>query len=170
MPEQSFQEAYVEQLRDIYSAESQLVEALPKIAEAVDTTELKEAVKKHLKETKGHIERLEKVFEMLEEKPEGKTCKAMKGLIAEGEEALKEMEAGPVRDAAIIVAAQKVEHYEIAAYGSVVTWAEQLGMTDHAQILEDTLEEEKATDDILTQIAESVVNLDAEEETAATSR
>lgn len=169
MPEQNFQEAYVEQLRDIYSAETQLVKALPKIAEAVDTPELKKAVQTHLKQTEGHVERLEQVFEMLGEDPEGKTCKAMKGLLAEGEETLKEMEAGPVRDAAIIVAAQKVEHYEIAAYGSVITWAEQLGMADQAEVLADTLEEEKQTDDLLTQIAESVVNIDAEEEAAATA-
>jgi ferritin-like metal-binding protein YciE len=158
---ETLKELYVEELRDLYNAENQLIKALPKMAKGASSDELKEAFEKHLEQTKGHVQRLEQVFEELGEKTKGKTCQAMKGLIEEGSEVLKADGEDSVLDAAIIVAAQKVEHYEIASYGTIRTWANLLGKTDVAALFEDTLEEEKEADLKLTDIAESFVNAEA---------
>ncbi|MDB5391430.1 MAG: hypothetical protein JWM11_7076 [Planctomycetaceae bacterium] len=147
-----------DQLQDIYSAENQLVEALPKMAEAARSPDLRQAFEDHLEETKGHVERLKSIFQRLGVSAGGKTCKAMQGLIAEGEEVISEDAAPMVHDAALISAAQRVEHYEIAAYGCVRTFATQLGDDETASILEETLEEETAADEKLTDLAMSGLN------------
>lgn len=148
----------IDQLRDIYNAESQLTKALPKMAKAATNPELREAFETHLKQTEEHVNRLEQVFESLGEKAKGKTCAAMKGLVEEGAEAIKEDAEANVKDAALIAAAQRVEHYEIAAYGTVRTYAQQLGHKAAAALLDKTLQEEGDTDKLLTKIAESHVN------------
>ena len=148
----------LEQLRDLYNAEAQLTKALPKMAKAAKNPELKEAFQKHLAQTEEHVNRLEQVFESLGEKAKGKTCHAMKGLIDEGKEAIDEEAMDSVRDAALIAAAQRVEHYEIAGYGTVRTYAERLGHKEAAELLQQTLDEEGETDKLLTQIAETCVN------------
>ena len=167
----TLQQLYTDELRDLYNAENQLLKALPKMAKAASSEELKEAFEKHLEQTKGHVERLEQVFEELGEKPKGKTCRAMKGLIEEGSEILEEDGEESVLDAGIIVAAQKVEHYEIAGYGSVRTFAHLLGKDKSADLLQTTLDEESETNEILNKLAESVVNPEAlmESELAGTS-
>ena len=167
----TLQKLYTDELRDLYNAENQLLKALPKMAKAASSEELKEAFEKHLEQTKGHVERLEQVFEELGEKPKGKTCRAMKGLIEEGSEILEEDGEESVLDAGIIVAAQKVEHYEIAGYGSVRTFAHLLGKDKSAALLQTTLDEESETNEILNKLAESVVNPEAlmESELAGTS-
>jgi len=147
-----------EELRDIYDAEKQLTKALPKLAKKATHEELKAAFQQHLGQTEQHIERLEQVFESLELPAKGKKCDGMRNLIKEGEEMLAEAEDDATRDAVMIAAAQKVEHYEIASYGTMRTWANLLGHDDVAQLLEETLNEEKETDQNLTQIAESFVN------------
>jgi ferritin-like metal-binding protein YciE len=152
---------YINELRDLYNAENQLVKALPKMAKGASSEELKDAFEKHLKQTKSHVERLEEVFEDLGEKPKGKTCKAMKGLIEEGSEILHEDGEESVIDAGIIVAAQKVEHYEIAGYGSVRTFAQLLGRDRSAELLQTTLDEESETNETLNQLAEGIVNPEA---------
>lgn len=156
-------ETFLEELKDVYDAEKQLVKALPKVAKAAEHEDLKHAIEAHLEETEGHVERLEKVFEMLGKKAAAKKCKAMKGLLEEGEELISE-KAG---DAALICAAQKVEHYEIAAYGSLSAWAKSLGEQEAADLLEGTLGEEKEADEKLTSIAESSVNVEQSEGEAA---
>lgn len=156
----SLHKLYVEELRDIYSAENQLVKALPKMAKGASHEELKQAFEDHLEQTEGHVERLEEIFKRLDEKPTGKTCKAMKGLIEEGSEILKEDGDESVIDAALIGAAQKVEHYEIASYGTVRTFAELLGEEEAAALLQETLDEEGETDKLLTELAETVVNVE----------
>jgi len=153
-------ETFLEELADLYDAEKQLVKALPKMAKAAQNQQLKEGFEEHLGETEEHVNRLEQVFENIGERAKGKKCKAMKGLVEEGEELIKE-KAG---DAALICAAQKVEHYEIAAYGSLKTWARMLEENEAADLLEETLEEEKATDEKLTELAESTVNEGENEE------
>jgi ferritin-like metal-binding protein YciE len=157
----TLQKLYTDELRDLYNAENQLLKALPKMAKAASSEELKDAFEKHLEQTKGHVERLEQVFEELGEKPKGKTCRAMKGLIEEGSEILEEDGEESVLDAGIIVAAQKVEHYEIAGYGSVRTFAHLLGKDKSAELLQTTLDEESETNEILNKLAESVVNPEA---------
>jgi len=157
----TLQQLYTDELRDLYNAENQLLKALPKMAKAASSEELKDAFEKHLEQTKGHVERLEQVFEGLGEKPKGKTCRAMKGLIEEGSEILKQEGDGSVIDAGIIVAAQKVEHYEIAGYGSVRAFAHLLGQNDAAELLQATLDEESETNELLNRLAESVVNPEA---------
>ncbi len=157
----TLRDLYVEQLRDLYSAETQLVEALPKMAEKAAHPKLKQAMESHLDETRQHVERLERIFESLDEKPEGETCQAMKGLIKEGQEMLKKRGDDDVRDAGIIAAAQRVEHYEISGYGTVATYAEMLGRTEDHDILGQTLSEEKSTDQKLNRLAKQVVNVDA---------
>jgi ferritin-like metal-binding protein YciE len=159
------QKLYTDELRDLYNAENQLMKALPKMAKAASSEELKDAFEKHLEQTKGHVERLEQVFEELGEKPKGKTCRAMKGLIEEGSEILKEDGEDSVIDAGIIVAAQKVEHYEIAGYGSVRTFAHLLGQNKAAELLQTTLDEEAETNQLLNRLAESIVNPEALMET-----
>jgi ferritin-like metal-binding protein YciE len=161
----TLQKLYISELRDLYSAETQLVKALPKMAKGASSPELKDAFEQHLEQTKGHVERLEQLFEQLGESPRGKTCHAMKGLIEEGSEILKEEGEDSVLDAGIIVAAQKVEHYEIASYGSVRTFANLLGKDEEAKLLQSTLDEEAETNQILTQLAESIVNPEALSET-----
>jgi ferritin-like metal-binding protein YciE len=156
---------YVSELRDLYNAENQLLKALPKMAKAASSEELKDGFEKHLEQTKGHVERLEQIFEGLDENPKGKTCKAMKGLIEEGSEILKEDGEESVLDAGIIVAAQKVEHYEMAGYGSVRTFAQLLGQNKAAELLQTTLDEESETNEILNKLAEGVVNPEALRET-----
>src|SRR5215831_7404103 len=158
---ETLKELYVNELRDLYNAENQLLKALPKMAKAASSDELKDAFEKHLEQTKGHVERLEQVFERLGEKAKGKTCRAMKGLIEEGSEILKQEGDGSVIDAGIIVAAQKVEHYEIAGYGSVRTFAHLLGQNKAAELLQATLDEESETNELLNRLAESVVNPEA---------
>ncbi len=150
------EDLFIDSLKDIYSAEKQAVRIYPKLAKAISSDELKQALQTHLEETKGQIERLDRIFEVLEKRAGGKTCEGMKGLIEEGQEHAEEIEAGPVRDAALIGAAQRMEHYEIAAYGTVVALAKARGENEIVNLLNETLEEEKATDQKLTEVAESV--------------
>ena len=157
----TLQKLYTDELRDLYNAENQLLKALPKMAKGASSEELKEAIDKHLEQTKGHVQRLEQVFEQLGEKAKGKTCRAMKGLIEEGSEILEEDGDDSVIDAGIIVAAQKVEHYEIASYGSVRTFANLLGQKKAAELLQATLDEESEANELLNKLAESVVNPEA---------
>jgi ferritin-like metal-binding protein YciE len=152
---------YMDELRDLYNAENQLLKALPKMAKAASSEELKDAFEKHLGQTKSHVERLEEVFEELGEKPKGKTCRAMKGLIEEGSEILHKDGEESVIDAGIIVAAQKVEHYEIAGYGSVRTFAQLLGQDKSADLLQTTLDEESEANELLNKLAEDIVNPEA---------
>jgi ferritin-like metal-binding protein YciE len=156
MPNDSFKELYVEELKDLYSAENQLVKALPKMAKAASSYELRQGFEEHLEQTKGHMQRLEKVFQALEETPKGKKCEGMEGLIAEGAEVMEEDFEGSLMDAALIGAAQRVEHYEIAAYGTVCAFAKELGETEQASLLTKTLEEEKETDEKLTELAQQI--------------
>jgi len=158
---ESLRELFVEELKDLYSAEKQLVKALPKMAKAATSPKLKAGFTKHLEETKEHVSRLEQVFEMLEASPRGKHCKAMEGLVEEGKEVMEEDMEPDVMDAALIAAAQRVEHYEMAGYGCVRTYADLLGETKCSQILQKTLNEEGATDKKLTELAETI-NVDAE--------
>jgi ferritin-like metal-binding protein YciE len=147
---------YIDELKDLYSAETQLVKALPKMAKAASSDELRQGFEEHLEQTRGHVERLEKVFKTLGESPKGKTCKAMQGLIEEGAEVIEEDFEGSLMDAALIGAAQRVEHYEIAAYGTVCAFAKELGESDQAELLSETLDEEKETDEKLTELAEQI--------------
>src|SRR6266436_4187368 len=149
----TLQKLYTSELRDLYNAENQLLKALPKMAKAASSEELKDAFEKHLEQTKSHVERLERVFEELDEKPKGKTCRAMKGLVEEGSEILQQDGEESVLDAGIIVAAQKVEHYEIAGYGSVRTFAHLLGQDKAAERLQTTLDEESETNELLNRLA-----------------
>lgn len=151
-------ELYVDELRDLYSAELQLVAALPKIAEATTAPELKTAIEDHLGQTKGQIKRLDKIFQELGESSGGETCDAMKGLLKEGSKLIETVAQGPVRDAALIGAAQKVEHYEMAGYGTARTFAQLLGHENHVDLLQETLDEEAGANDMLTEIAEQIVN------------
>lgn len=146
----------IDELKDIYDAEHQMTKALPKMAKAASSTELKNGFEQHLSQTEKHIEHLEQVFEILGEKKGRKTCVAMEGLVKEGEELIKENKKGDVLDAALIVAAQKVEHYEMAAYGSVRTYAQLMGYKDAAKLLQITLDEEGAADEKLTRMAQSL--------------
>lgn len=158
---ESLQDLLVDELKDLYSAEKQLVKAIPKMAKNAASDELREAFTSHLEETKTQVERLEDIFKRLDAGTRGKKCKAMEGLIEEGAELLKEEGDASVKDAAIIAAAQKVEHYEIAGYGCARTFAERLGLNDIAAILQESLDEEGNADKKLTQIAEGVVNEEA---------
>jgi ferritin-like metal-binding protein YciE len=151
-------ELFLDELADLLNAETQLTKALPKMAKAAQSEELRDAINSHLEETEGHVDRLKQVFESLDEKPKSKTCQAMKGLIEEGSELLQELKGKSTIDAGIIAAAQKVEHYEIASYGTVRAWAEQMDHEEAVRLLEETLNEEKTADDKLTQIAETVAN------------
>jgi ferritin-like metal-binding protein YciE len=186
MSAENLREALVEEIRDIYNAEKQLVKALPKMAKGAESDELREAFEKHLGETEGQVTRLERVFELLDEKPRGKHCAGMAGIVEEGSEKLQEDMEGSVLDACLIASAQKVEHYEISAYGSAIAWAEALGLNEVVEVLNETLEEEMAADEKLSALAESGINQaatagesedgedmedeDEEEETRASSR
>ena len=155
-------ELYIDELKDLYSAENQLVKALPKMAKAASSAELRQGFEKHLKQTQGQVRRLEKIFQALGESPKGKKCKGMEGLIEEGSEVMEEDYEGSVMDAALIAAAQRVEHYEIAGYGTVRSMAETLGEDTHVSLLEQTLDEEKETDEKLTELA-GQINTQAKE-------
>lgn len=156
MKVESIEDLFLDELKDLYSAEKQITKALPKMVKAASAEELGAAFDSHLQETKGQVERLEEIFQKLGKRGTGKTCEGMKGVLEEGSEVIQEIEKGPIRDAALIAAAQRVEHYEIAGYGSVRSFAELLGKTDIVELLEETLEEEKAADEKLTKISESV--------------
>jgi ferritin-like metal-binding protein YciE len=170
MQQSELKELYVEELKDIYSAETQLVKALPKMAKAAASDDLRGGFEKHLQQTKGHVARLEQIFKALGEKPTGKKCKGMEGLIEEGSEAAGEDYEDDVKDEALIGAAQRVEHYEIAAYGTVRAIAEKLGENAAVKLLGQTLEEEKETDEKLTELANSIeVSEEAEEDEKATA-
>jgi ferritin-like metal-binding protein YciE len=158
------EDLFLQELKDVYDAEKQILKALPKMAKAVDSEELRDALEHHHAVTETHVDRLERVFEMMEKPARGKKCAAMEGLLKEGSELLKEDAEPAVLDAAIIGAAQKVEHYEIAAYGTLATYAKLLGYGDAKELLGQTLEEEKQTDETLTGIA-SDINLEAADET-----
>jgi ferritin-like metal-binding protein YciE len=149
-------------LRDIYFAEKKILSTLPKMAKAAQSTDLKAAFEKHRGETEGHVARLEKVFATIEKKPQAKTCDAIVGITDEGAEIMKEYKGSPALDAGLLAAAQAVEHYEISRYGTLKTWARELGLNDAVRLLDQTLEEEKKTDATLTEIAETVVNQQAE--------
>lgn len=156
---------FVDEVKDIYWAEKHLVKSLPKMQKAATSDELREAIEKHIEQTKGHVDRLEQVFSMLDEKAQAKKCEAMEGLVDEAKEILEDTEKGTAtRDVGIILAAQKVEHYEIATYGGLAQLAKTLGRDDIAEILGETLAEEKETDELLTRIAENSVNVEANEE------
>src|SRR5436305_11492014 len=158
---ESLKDLYLEQLKDLYSAEGQLVDALPKMADAAHAPELKNAFREHLNQTKQHVDRLEQIFRKLGESPKGDTCEGMKGLIKEGQEMIKMKGEPEVLDAGLIAAAQRVEHYEMAGYGTVRTYAELLGDQDAVRLLERTLQEEEDADEKLTEIAESNINQEA---------
>lgn len=158
----SLRELYVDHLRDLYDAEKQLIKALPKMAKEATSDELRQGIEEHLEQTRGHAERLEQIFEQLGEKPKGKKCKGMQGVIEEGSEILKEDMEEDTKDAAIIAAAQRVEHYEIAGYGTARTYANLLDENEAADLLQQTLDEEKETDQKLTQLAEEI-NVEAAE-------
>ncbi len=162
MTNDSLRELYIDELKDLYSAEKQLTKALPKMAKAASSEELREGFEEHLEQTKGHVQRLEQIFTMLDAKPTGKKCMGMEGLIKEGAEIMGEDFSNDVMDAALISAAQRVEHYEIAAYGTVSAYADLLGESEHASLLRQTLDEEKQTDQKLTQLSEEI-NVEANE-------
>jgi ferritin-like metal-binding protein YciE len=160
---QDLQDLYVEELRDLYNAEKQLVKALPKMAKKAAHDELKQAFTDHLEETKGHVERLEQIFDKLGKRAGGKTCKAMQGIVEEGKEVMEEDAEPEVMDAALIAAGQRAEHYEIAAYGTVRTYAKLLGDQQAAELLQSTLDEEGAADKKLTKLAETSINIEAQQ-------
>jgi ferritin-like metal-binding protein YciE len=162
----TLKDLYVEQLKDLYSAETQLVKALPKMAKAASSPDLRNGFEEHLRQTEGHVQRLEQIFQALGEDGKGKVCKAMQGLIAEGEETINEEARPSVKDAALIAAAQRVEHYEIAGYGTVRTYAAQLGEQQAVNLLEQTLNEEKQTDEKLSRLAQNAINPQAQRATA----
>lgn len=161
---QDLRELFEDEIKDIYWAEKALTKALPKMAKKATCAELKDALTNHLEETKGHVQRLEQVFELLGKKAQAKKCDAMEGLLKEGEGIMEDTTEGPVRDAGIISAGQKVEHYEIASYGTLVAFARLLGENEAADLLAQTLDEEKAADSKLTEVAETAVNIDALQE------
>jgi ferritin-like metal-binding protein YciE len=161
MKMESLKDLYLEQLRDLYSAETQLVDALPKLAESATSPDLKNGFNHHLRQTRDHVARLERIFDTLGEKPTGQTCHGMKGLVKEGEEMVKAKGDPDVHDAGLIAAAQRVEHYEIAAYGTVRAYAEVLGQSDAVLTLNRTLQEEKDTDLKLTELARNHINAEA---------
>jgi ferritin-like metal-binding protein YciE len=159
-------ELFHDTLKDIYFAEKKIVAALPKMAKAAQNDDLRAAFEKHMGETEGQIERLEQVFELIEEKPQGKRCAAIEGILEEGQEIIKEYKGSPALDAGLVSSAQAVEHYEIARYGTLRTWAEELGLGDAVKLLDQTLDQEEATDEALTELAETVVNQEAQAEAA----
>jgi ferritin-like metal-binding protein YciE len=171
MTHETFQSLYVSELKDLYSAEQQLVKALPKLVKGAETQELSDAFANHLEETKNHVTRLEEIFQSLGENPKGKKCVGMEGIVKEGAEVMDDFD-GKVLDAGLISAAQRVEHYEIAAYGAVCAYAELLDRSDDLGLLKETLEEEKRADEKLTELAETInqqaVEASADESTSPT--
>jgi ferritin-like metal-binding protein YciE len=162
MTKDSLRELYIDELKDLYSAEKQLTKALPKLAKAASSDELRQGFEEHLQQTKEHVQRLEEIFTRLGEKPGGKKCLGMEGLVKEGAEMMGEDFSDDVMDAALISAAQRVEHYEIAGYGTVCAWADLLGESEHSSLLRQTLQEEKETDQKLTELSEQI-NVEASE-------
>jgi len=160
--EKTLHELFHNTLKDVYFAEKKILSALPKMAKAAASAELKAAFEKHRGETEGHVRRLEDVFEMIGAKPQAKTCDAIMGIVKEGEEIIGEYKGTRALDAGLLAVAQAVEHYEMARYGTLRTWAEELGLAGAPELLEETLKEEKATDKALTALAKSVVNMEAE--------
>jgi ferritin-like metal-binding protein YciE len=158
---ESLQELLVEEMRDIYNAENQLLKAMPKMAKKASSPQLKKAFETHMRETEGQVQRLQKIFDKLGKRPTGKKCAAMEGLIEEGKEMMGEDMEEDTMDAALIAIAQKIEHYEIASYGTVRTWAQHLGDEQTARLLQQTLDEEGKTDKMLTELAESSINIEA---------
>lgn len=158
---ESMEDLFLEQVEDLYDAEKRLVKALPKMAEASTSQSLRQAFESHLLETEGHVSRLETIFRTLGQDPKTHTCDAMKGLISEGDDVVSDIDQSPLRDAGLIAAANRVEHYEIAAYGSARTFADMLGLSEAASLLEQTLQEEKMADQKLTKLAESMINDEA---------
>ncbi len=156
-------DAFIDELRDTYDAEKQLIKALPKLAKAAASTDLRAAFESHLEETRGHVERLEQVFQSLEEKPRGKHCEGIAGIIEEGKSMMEEEFDEATMDAVLIAAGQRAEHYEMAAYGTLIAWAESMGHTEALGLLQEILEEEKAADQKLTSLAESGINQEAAE-------
>jgi ferritin-like metal-binding protein YciE len=163
MPNESLKKLYVDELKDLFSAENQLLKALPKMAKAASSDELRTGFEEHLEQTKGHVQRLEEIFESLDESPKGKKCVGMEGLVKEGSEVMEEGFEDAVLDAGLIGAARRVEHYEMAAYGAVYEFAKVLGQTKHASLLEKTRAEEKQTDEKLAELAKDI-NAQANEE------
>ena len=159
--EKDLNELFLDTLKDIYYAEKQILKALPKMAKAANSDELRAAFEKHHGETEGHVERLEQVFELLGKPARGKKCDAIEGIIDEGKEVMEEYADTPALDAGLLAAAQAVEHYEISRYGTLKAWAAKLGMKDAVKLLDPTLAEEKKTDDTLSKIAETAVNYQA---------
>jgi ferritin-like metal-binding protein YciE len=158
MASANLHELFVDEIRDLYNAEKQLIKALPKMAKNASADELRTAIEAHLEETRGQVERLERVFELLDEKPRGKHCAGIAGIIEEASDLIEEEEEGAVLDAGLVAGAQRAEHYEMAAYGSVIAWANVMGHTDVAELLEETLEEEKAADAKLSKLAIHGIN------------
>ncbi|MFN2445498.1 MAG: ferritin-like domain-containing protein [Vicinamibacterales bacterium] len=158
---ETLRDKMLDELKDLYHAEKQLIKALPKLAKAATHGDLRSAFETHLEETQGHVSRLEEAFELLDEKVKAKPCAGMAGIIEEGADTIKESDKGPVLDACLVASAQRAEHYEMAAYGTVIAWAKVLGQDDLASLLEQTLDEEKATDEKLSALAESDVNQQA---------
>jgi ferritin-like metal-binding protein YciE len=154
---------FEEVLKDIYYAEKKILTALPKMAKAAQSPDLKAAFEKHERETEGQVDRLEKVFALLDQSPKGKKCEAIEGLVKEGQEGMKEFKGSPVLDAALLATAQAVEHYEISRYGTLVAWAQRLEMPQAARLLEQTLTEEKNTDEALTELADAAINAEAQQ-------
>ena len=158
MAEKDLKALFLHQLKDTYFAENAILKALPQMAEAAESEELRGAFAVHLKETEGQVRRLEQIFELVGEKPEGIPCKAIQGIIEEGQEILQEFEDGEALDAGLIAAAQAVEHYEIARYGTLLAWAKQLGLSEAEGLIEETLVEEENTDQVLSELAEDDIN------------
>jgi ferritin-like metal-binding protein YciE len=159
---QTFSQLFEETLKDIYYAEKAILKALPKMAKKASSKKLQTAFTKHQKETERQVERLDQVFELIGKRASGKKCPAIDGIIEEAEEVIKDAEDDTIRDAAMLAAAQSVEHYEISRYGTLAAWAEKMDMSDAVELLEETLKEEKATDQKLTELAESEINVEAE--------
>jgi ferritin-like metal-binding protein YciE len=157
----TLQDLFHETLKDIYYAEKKILTSLPKMAKAAQSPDLRAAFEKHEQETKGQVERLEQVFALIEESAKGKTCDAINGILDEGKEIMQEFKGSPALDAGLLAAAQAVEHYEMARYGTLKTWADELGLGQAVKLLDQTLQEEKKTDEALTKLAESVVNQEA---------
>jgi ferritin-like metal-binding protein YciE len=166
-PQKKLSDLFLETLKDIYFAENKIIKTLPKMAKAAQSKDLANAFNKHLRETQGQVKRLDQVFRMLGKPARGKTCDAINGIADEGAEIMREFKGMPALDAGLLAAAQAVEHYEISRYGTLRTWAEELGMPDAARLLQATLEEEEATDHALTELAISVINLEAEQDEVA---
>jgi ferritin-like metal-binding protein YciE len=161
--DKTLQDLFHDTLKDIYFAEKKILTALPKMAKAAHNEDLRAAFEKHEEQTEQHVERLEQVFEEIDARPQGKTCDAIMGIIAEGQEVMKEYKGMPALDAGLLAAAQAVEHYEISRYGTLITWASELGLVNAPTLLKQTLGEEKDTDESLSEIAETVVNQEAQQ-------